>query len=214
MAWFDCEDSWATIHDSQGNEIANGTEFTASLNAGNHTFFVEDDSKCQSVIPITNDLPNLRPAPSAHFDGINVSTCQQPHLEENCQGTYISGDLIDDDSDIFSIDVDENQIVILRLLAASSAIDIDLHFQNSSDEIALDESISLPLNTSIGMTYQVMLPIEASGRLIVTVHSPSPNVIWALNVEKYSTGELIQVSDLTEISGIGSDLICCIKRWR
>ena len=204
MAWFDCEDSWATIHDSQGNEIANGTEFTASLNAGDHTFFVENDSKCQSVIPITNDLPNLRPAPSAQFDAINVSTCQQPHLEENCPGAYVSGDLIDDDSDIFSIDVDVNQIVILELLAASSAIDINLHFQNSSDEIAFDESISLPLNTSIDMTYQVVLPIQESGRLIVTVHSPSPNAIWAMNVEKYSTEEMIQVSNLDDITGIGS----------
>ena len=128
----------ATIHDSQGNEIANGTEFTASLNAGDHTFFVENDSNCQSVIPVNSDLPNLRPAPSAQFDAINVSTCQQPHLEENCPGTYISGDLIDDDSDIFSIDVNENQIVILELLVASSAIDIDFHFQNSSDEISLE----------------------------------------------------------------------------
>ena len=30
MAWFDCDASWATIQDSQGNEIANGSEFTAS----------------------------------------------------------------------------------------------------------------------------------------------------------------------------------------
>ena len=146
-----------------------------------------------------NDLPNLRPAPSAQFDAINVSTCQQPHLEEYCQGTYVSGDLIDDDSDIFSVDVDENQIVILELLAASSAIDIDLHFQNSSDEISLDDSISLALNTSIDMSYQIVLPIEESGRLIVTVHSPNPSAIWAMNVEKYSTEEMIQVSDLGEI---------------
>ena len=50
MAWFDCDASWATIQDSQGNEIANGSEFTA-LDSGNHTFFVENNSRCQSVIP-------------------------------------------------------------------------------------------------------------------------------------------------------------------
>ena len=204
MAWFDCDASWATIHDSQGNEIANGTEFTASLDSGNHTFFVENDSRCQSVIPVTNDLPNLRPAPSDPFDTISVLTCQQPQIGEYCQGTYVSGDLINDDSDIFAVDVDENQIVILELLAASSAIDIDLHFQNSNDETSIEESISLALNTSIDMAYQIVLPVVENGRFIVTVHSPSPNAIWALNVEKYSTEEIIQVTDIGDIRGIGS----------
>lgn len=204
QAWFDCDDSWATIHDSQGNEIANGSDFTANLEAENHTFFVENDSKCQSVIPVTTDLPNLRPSPTSAFDAINVSTCAQPQLAIDCQGTYVSGDLVDDDSDVFAIDVDENQIVVVELLAASSAIDIDFHFQNSSDEVTLDDSISLPLNTSIEMTYQVVLPVEESGRLIITVHSPNPSLIWALDIEKYSTEGMIQVTDLDDISGIGS----------
>ncbi|MBB69911.1 MAG: hypothetical protein CMB28_02250 [Euryarchaeota archaeon] len=204
IAWFDCDDSWAAIFDSQGAEVANGSEFTASLGAGNHTFFIENDSRCQSVIPLTSDLPNLRPAPSAAFDAVNVTACEQPLLNPNCQATYISGDLIDDDSDIFAIEVDENQIVNLELLAASSAIDIDLHFQNSNEEFALDSSISLPLNTSIDLTYRVIVPAEESGRIVVTVHSPNPSAIWAVNVEKYSTQETIYVSDLENISGIGS----------
>ena len=83
-------------------------------------------------------------------------TCQQPQVGEYCQGTYVSGDLIDDDSDIFAVEVDENQVVFLELLAASSAIDIDLHFQNSNDETSIDESISLALNTSIDMSYQIV----------------------------------------------------------
>ena len=125
IAWFDCEDSWASITDSQGNEVANGSEFTASLDAENYTFYTENNSRCQSVIPVTNDLPNLRPAPTENFDVINLATCEQPYLVSNCQATYVSGDLIDDDSDVFAIEVDENQILILELLAASAAIDID-----------------------------------------------------------------------------------------
>ena len=204
IAWFDCEDSWASITDSQGNEVANGSEFTASLDAENHTFYTENNSRCQSVIPVTNDLPNLRPAPTENFDVINLATCEQPYLVSNCQATYVSGDLIDDDSDVFAIDVGENQILILELLAASAAIDIDLHFQNSTDEYALDDSVSLPLNTSIDTTYQIVVPIEESGRVIVTVHSPSPSSIWALNVEKYSTEVIINASDLENLIGIGS----------
>ena len=116
---------------------------------------------------------------------ISVLACQQPQIGEYCQGTYVSGDLIDDDSDIFAVEVDENQIVLLELLAASSAIDIDLHFQTSNDETSIEDSISLALNTSIDMDYKIVLPVEENGRLIVTVHSPNPNAIWALNVEKY-----------------------------
>ena len=54
------------------------------------------------------------------------------------------------------------------------------------------------------MDYQIVLPVEENGRLIVTVHSPNPNAIWALNVEKYSTQGIIQVTDIENISGIGS----------
>jgi hypothetical protein len=204
IAWFDCEDSWASITDSQGNEFANGSDFTVSLDAENHTFYTENSSRCQSVIPVTNDLPNLRPAPTENFDAITVTTCEQPYLGSSCNGAYVSGDLIDDDSDIFAIDVNENQIIVVDLLAASAAIDIDLHFQNSSDEYALEDSLSLPLNTSIDATYQIVIPIEENGRVIVTVHSPSPSSIWAVNVEKYSTEIAINASDLENLVGIGS----------
>ena len=54
------------------------------------------------------------------------------------------------------------------------------------------------------MTYQVVLPIEENGRLIVTVHSPSPSAIWAMNVEKYSTEGDDSSLRLADISGIGS----------
>jgi hypothetical protein len=31
-AWFDCEDSWASIHDSAGNEVSNGSDYSVLLN--------------------------------------------------------------------------------------------------------------------------------------------------------------------------------------
>lgn len=207
VAWVDCEDSWANIQDPQGNDVANGSDFTANLQAGNHTIFVDNTSKCQTVIPVTEELPNLRPAPADTFDAIDTTICSQPYLDSNCQGTYISGDLIDDEFDIFTIDVDENQIFVLNLLAASSAIDIDLHFQNSSSEKILNQSLSLPLNTSINGVYQIMVPIDESGRVIVTIHSPNPNTIWAVYTEIYSTGDATVISDLANFSGIGSPTI-------
>ena len=207
VAWVDCEDSWANIQDPQGNDVANGSDFTVNLQAGNHTIFVDNTSKCQTVIPVTEELPNLRPAPADTFDAIDTTICSQPYLDSNCQGTYISGDLIDDDFDIFTIDVDENQIFVLNLLAASSAIDIDLHFQNSSSEKILNQSLSLPLNTSINGVYQIMVPIDESGRVIVTIHSPNPNTIWAVYTEIYSTGDATVISNLANFSGIGSPTI-------
>ena len=35
-AWFDCEDSWASIHDEQGVELENSSDFTELLSNGNH----------------------------------------------------------------------------------------------------------------------------------------------------------------------------------
>ena len=49
-----------------------------------------------------------------------------------CIATYVSGDLINDPEDVFAIDVTSGQFLILGLEAASSAIDIEIYFQNSS----------------------------------------------------------------------------------
>jgi hypothetical protein len=91
-AWFDCEDSWASIEDDSGNIIANGTGFTEVIDSGNHTFHIGDSDKCQGVIPITEELPNLRPAPSTEFVTFDHSICLQDGFDNNCEGVYISGD--------------------------------------------------------------------------------------------------------------------------
>ena len=93
---------------------------------------------------------------------------------------------------------------------------------NSNDETNLDESISLPLNTSIDMTYQIVLPLEESGRLIVTVHSPNPSVIWALNVlillpapisSKYANQRSSSCKRLWTLTTAISDSIFCLSGY-
>jgi len=52
-----------------------------------------------------------------------------------------------------------------------------------------------------------MVPIDELGRIIVTIHSPNPNTIWAVYTEIYSTGDTTIISDLANFSGIGSPTI-------
>ena len=44
-AWFDCDDSWASIHDSEGNLVANGSGYSVLLDAENHTFVIPETGK-------------------------------------------------------------------------------------------------------------------------------------------------------------------------
>ena len=200
-AWFDCENSWASIHDSQGNEIANGSDITEILVAGTHSFYIDDEEKCQFVIPVTDELPNLKPAPNAEFYTIysNVmNTC-----ETSCEPTYTSGDMTDQNDDVFAIDVNANQILVLSLEASSSSIDIELHFQNNTDQVKLDQGISLALNTSIASHHVEYIPISEDGRIIVSVSSPSLDAIWSIKTELYATDVMQEITQFDEISGVG-----------
>ena len=59
---------------------------------GNHTIVVEDDN-CQWVIPVTEDLPNQRPA-SETFAALNSVICNQSdYSTSQCNSTLISATL-------------------------------------------------------------------------------------------------------------------------
>ena len=203
-AWFDCEDSWASIHDEQGVELENSSDFTALLSPGNHTFFIGEEEHCQWVIPVTQELPNSLPAPSDEFPSQQTEECSQPYQSQSsCIPTLVSGDLVNDAEDVFAIDVISGQFLKLGLEAASSAIDIEIYFQNESSSVKLDFEISLALNTSIDQTYALNIPVEEDGRILVSVTSPNPNAYWMIGYELYSTSNSLQLVNLDEITGIG-----------
>ena len=203
-AWFDCDDSWVSVHDEEGNTLANGSDFTISLDSQNHTFHFEDINKCQWVIPVSEELPDSLPAPSDAFSTLQTIECVQPYLSQsNCVPTLVSGDLLNDSRDVFAIEVLAGQLLELGLEAASSAIDIEVHFQNGSNPEKLDFEISLALNTSIGQSEILHIPITEDGRILVSVTSPNPNSFWMISTKLYNTNDILQLTAIDTISGIG-----------
>ncbi|RJU85066.1 MAG: hypothetical protein DWC02_07055 [Candidatus Poseidoniales archaeon] len=203
-AWVDCEDSWASIHNSTGVEIANDSTFTVHLAAENHTIDYSDSSRCQGVIPISEDMPDIRPIPSEMFTAIEPQVCSQDGMANPCEGQGYTGELIDDsDFDIFAINASSGQILALQLVAASAGINVDLHFQSDNEE-PLGRIFELPLNTSIGETYIHYQPIDEDGRIVVSVSSPSPGTVWSIHSELYDTNTINPIDDLGNIHGIGN----------
>jgi len=203
-AWFDCEDSWASIEDNSGNIIANGTDFTIGLESANHTVNIGDVDECQGVIPLTDELPNLRPAPTEEFVTLSSEICPQDGFYISCEGEYTSGDLINDSVDVFAINVTEGNMLVLTLVASSTSINVDLHFQNDTNEVSMGRVFSLPLNTSIGGKYVSYIPVENNGRMIVSITSPSLDTIWSMRSEIFDTTNLNQLNHLDNIVGIGN----------
>ena len=202
-AWYDCDDSWASIEDDSGIILANGSDFTIGLDSGNHTVQIGDTEKCQGVMPITEELPNLRPAPSEDFFTIDSEICPQDGFDISCEGVHTSGDLINDSADIFAINVSSGSILVLTLVASSASIDVDLHFQNLTHESPIGNAFSLALNTTINGSYVSYTPIENDGRIIVTITSPSPDNIWSMHTGIFDTTNVNHLVNLESIAGIG-----------
>ena len=204
-AWFDCKDYWANITDDEGNVVGNGSNFIASITDGNHNVTIAEEDDCQYVVPINDDLPALRPAPTDSFESLTYELCSQSdYLASSCPQYLLSGNVSDGDDDIFAIDVTTNQIILLDLNAASSALNIEVHFQNGITEEKLENELSTALNTSIGETYQLLIPVSENGRLVFTVSSPHQDTLWMISLEVFETGKQDNLTDLDEISGIGN----------
>ena len=203
--WFDCENSWANITTEDGNLIENGSDFTATIQEGNHTVSFEEQNSCQFVIPVNGDLPNMRPAPTDSFAALNVQVCSQlDYQSDSCERHLVSGNVSDGDDDIFAVDVSEGQLVSVILNAASSAIEIETHFQNGINEVKLDDEISIPLNTSIAERKLMLIPATEDGRILFTVSSPNQGTLWMTSLEIFTTGGQDNLTDLGDISGIGN----------
>ena len=203
--WFDCENSWANITTEDGNLVGNGSDFTATIQEGNHTVSFEEHNNCQFVIPVNGDLPNMRPAPTDSFESLNTQVCSQSEYQSgSCDKYLVSGNVSDGDDDIFAIDVSNGQLVSVMLNAASSAIEIEVHFQNELSEIKLDSEISIPLNTSISETNQMLIPANEDGRILFTVSSPHQGTLWMTSLEIFTTGVHELLTGLGDISGVGN----------
>ena len=203
--WFDCENSWANITTEDGNLIENGSDFTATIQEGNHTVSFEEQNSCQFVIPVNGDLPNMRPAPTDSFAALNVQVCSQlDYQSDSCERHLVSGNVSDGDDDIFAVDVSEGQLVSVILNAASSAIEIETHFQNGINEVKLDDEISIPLNTSIAERKLMLIPATEDGRILFTVSSPNQGTLWMTSLEIFTTGGQDNLTGLGDISGIGN----------
>ena len=108
--WFDCENSWANITTEDGSLVGNGSDFTATIEEGNHTVSFEEQNKCQFVIPVNGDLPNMRPAPTDSFEALNTHVCSQSDYQsDSCDKYLVSGNVSDGDDDIFAVDVYKRQ---------------------------------------------------------------------------------------------------------
>ena len=202
-AWFDCEDSWASIHDSEDNLIANGSEYSVFLDEQNHTFEIPEMDKCQGVIPVSEEMPNLRPSPTEVFPSIDSLICPQDGLSLTCDGQYTTGDLINDSADVFAINVSTDTILKLTLVAASASLEVTLHFQNETHEMELEQGFMLQLNTSLGDNNNLLIPINEEGRIIVTISSPSPDTVWSIRSEIFDTSIVTPLAHLDTIQGIG-----------
>ena len=203
--WFDCDNSWANITTEDGSLIENGSDFTATIQKGNHTVSFEEETKCQFVIPVNGDLPNQRPSPTESFEALNTNICSQAeYVDDSCSRHLVSGNVSDGNNDIFAVNVSNGQLVSLALNAASSALDIDVHFQNGANEVKLDDELSIALNTSIGETNQMLVPITEEGRILFTVSSPHQGTLWMASVSIFTTGTQIMIPNLGNYTGIGS----------
>ena len=123
--WIDCENSWIEIIDENNNTIVNSSEYLGDIESGNYTVNNPNVSDCQTILPISQDFPNDRPVPGTSFESIHVDTCPQTGVSIACEGILLAGDLSNDTSDIFAINVSSADIVKVDVEASSSSLDID-----------------------------------------------------------------------------------------
>ena len=202
-AWIDCENGWINLT-TNGTEVANGSSYQIELDAGNITVYSPNDSACQAVFPISEELPNLRPAPSEEFSSFDTELCLQSQFANGyCAGVYLSGDLSNDSADVFAINVTGDEVLVLTLLAASANLKVELYFQNGDSETTLLKNITTIQNTSYYEDYSVVIAMNQSGRLIGVVSSQSPDTLWMLTAQRFDVTSQNLISHFDTISAYG-----------
>ena len=202
--WIDCENSWIEIIDENNNTILNSSNYLGDIESGNYTVNSPNIADCQTILPTSQDFPNIRPVPGDLFESIDIDTCPQTGVSIACEGILLSGDLSNDTSDIFAINVSSADIFKVDVEASSSSLDIDFHFQNSTTESKLEAEMYLNRNTSIGERNTLYLAAEEEGRIIVTISSPTPDTAWAITVSKYTIVNTAMLDTDGDITGVGT----------
>lgn len=202
-AWIDCENGWINLT-ANGTEVANGSSYRIGLDSGNITVYSPSDSICQAVFPLSEEMPDLRPAPGEEFDSQDIEMCSQSQFLGNyCLGAFLSGDLTDDSADVFAINVTGDEVLVLTLLAASANVEIELFFQDE-DETPLLKNITTIQNTSYYEDYSVVITMNKSGRLVGKVSSQSPDTLWMLNAQRFDISTQNSITHFDTISGYGA----------
>jgi len=203
IIWFDCENTYVELQDSMNLSLNNSSDIYRHIDDGNYTLNFEDMDNCQGVVPLTSELPNLRPSPSSSFDSTDIVACNLSGATHNCEGVYVSGDLLDDPADVFAHDVSAGQILVTKVISSSAAIDVKFHFQNQTSEIMIPKTISLNVNTSLNSNEKSIITIPEDGRIIISVTSPDIGTVWALRTQLYNKQDLTELNHLDSIAGIG-----------
>ena len=203
ILWFDCENSYVELQDSMNLSLNNSTDIYRQIDAGNYTLKFENMNKCQGVVPVTSELPNLRPSPSSAFNTTEISACNLSGATHNCEGVYIAGNLLDDTADVFAHNVTAGQILVSEVISSSAAIDVKFHFQNQTSEILIPKTINLNVNTSLNSNEKSIITMPEDGRIIISVTSPDVGTVWALRTHLYNKQDLTQLNHLDSIAGIG-----------
>lgn len=198
-AWINCDEGYIELLQNN-TTIANGSDYSVELNAGNITIITPYNSRCQSVLPVNEEMPNLRPAPTEQFDTHDIALCVQSYVQ--CNGQYFSGGLENDSADVFAINVSANEVLNFILMASSADLEVNFHFQNNSSETNLEQRITTIVNTSYGQKNELLIPIAEDGRILVTITSDSPSTLWALHSGRLSLNPVV-LADFDNVQAYG-----------
>lgn len=149
-----------------------------------------------SIIHHTQDsFSSNRPSPSQSVDTISGIQCDEiTECIDESRGSlasipngeftnysFITGTIDSGQAEYFAIEVSKGDTLEMSLFHSSSDINVEIYFQNDTDEALLQNSINSPSKLSVN---QVMGPyywqFEDTGRAIVKVESQSLNTIWAI----------------------------------
>ena len=198
-AWINCDEGYIELS-SNNTSIANGSDYSVELDAGNITITTPYGSRCQTVLPVNEEMPNLRPGPSEDFHTFDLPLCLQTYA--TCNGEYFSGNLENDSADVFAINVSADEVLNFLLMASSSDLEVNFHFQNNSSETDLAYQLTTTVNTSYGDRIELLIPIHEDGRLLITVTSQSPSTLWAIHNGRLSLSP-VGLTDFDQIQAFG-----------
>lgn len=114
---------------------------------------------------------------------------------EYTENSFITGIIDSGQSEYFAINVTNGDTLELSLVHSTSDLNVEVYFQNETDENLLSGNFSLPNKLSVN---QVIGPnywqFNEDGRAVIKIDSQSLNTIWALQTTIYKTQEMTVLS--------------------